>query len=279
MNTDLLSQAAETVRQSFPGVAPRAAAILGSGWSDVVDAMDAVTVIPYSEIPGLGASQVAGHAGRMVLANCGNSQVLIFQGRRHWYEGIGWNPIALPVYLCAQFGVSHLLLTNAAGGIRADLTPGALMMIEDHINGMGGSPLVGPHDPTWGPRFPDMTNVYDTASREIMSRAASQQQIELASGVYMATHGPAYETPAEIHAYRALGADAVGMSTVPEALLAHAAGIRVAGISCITNLAAGVSDTPLSHDEVIEETARSQPRMQALLPAYFSLLLAEHAAP
>ena len=272
MNTEALVQANDYIRRELPGATPRAAAILGSGWSDVVDAFDAEAVIPYSDIPGFGESQIPGHAGRVVLARCGSVQVLLFQGRRHWYEGAGWEPIALPVYVCARIGVQHLLLTNAAGGIRSDLAPGQLMIIEDHINAMGVSPLIGPHDPTWGPRFPDMTHVYAQASREILLKAAAAKDISLAKGIYLATHGPAYETPAEIAAYRALGADAVGMSTVPEAMLAHAAGLRGAGVSCITNLAAGASGSPLSHDEVIEETTRSQPRMQALLPEYFSML-------
>ncbi len=274
MNITILNDALDYVRSKVSPAKPRAAAVLGSGWSDVVEAFEAQLTLSYSDIPGFGASQVAGHGGRLVLASCGDTSLLIFQGRRHWYEGLGWEPIAMPVYIASQLGATDILLTNAAGGIRADMAPGQLMIIDDHINAMGVNPLIGPHIDAWGPRFPDMSRVYDPTGRDLLRDTATDLGQEIHSGVYLAAHGPSYETPAEIVAYQKLGADAVGMSTVPEAILANAAGMRVAGISCITNLAAGVSDTPLSHDEVIEETARSQPRMQALLPEYFKRLLA-----
>jgi len=272
MNQALLEEAAAAVKRRLKGASPQDALVLGSGWGDVADCFDAVDVLPYSEIPTLGGTRVVGHAGRLVLASCEGRQLLIFQGRRHWYEGVGWEPVALPVFLCVRFGVSRVLFTNAAGGVRENLQPGDLMVIDDHVNAIGSNPLAGPHDSIWGPRFPDMSEVYDRELRAALDAAAAAVGQALAHGVYLATTGPVYETPAEIRAYAAMGADAVGMSTVPEATLAHAAGLRVAGLSCITNLAAGVSPTPLSHDEVIAETGRAQHRMQALLPRFFSAL-------
>ena len=245
------------------------ALVLGSGWGAVADAFHGERALPYADIPGLGETQVEGHSGRLVAAELAGRRLLIFQGRRHWYEGAGWEPVAFPVHFAASLGVSAIVLTNAAGGIREDLSPGDLMAIDDHINALGASPLAGPHDPFWGTRFPDLSAVYDAELRARLDRAAAALNVPLAHGVYVAAPGPAYETPAEVRMYRRLGADAVGMSTVPEAVLAHAAGLRVAGLSCITNLAAGVSAQPLSHDEVIAETRRALPRMQALLDAFF----------
>ena len=268
-----LQEAERFIRKRLLDVTPSSALILGSGWSDVVDAFDKRDVIPYAQIPGLGETPVAGHAGQMVIADSPAGLLLLFQGRRHRYEDVGWEPIALPVYVCAKIGITLLVLTNAAGGIREDLVPGSLMIIDDHINGMGVNPLQGSHDATWGPRFPDMSEVYSADIRDKLDAAAAELGEPVTHGVYLATHGPTYETPAEIRAFRTLGADAVGMSTVPEALLANACGLRVAGISCITNLAAGVSEEPLSHEKVVAATQIAQPRMQALLQRFFSLPL------
>jgi purine-nucleoside phosphorylase len=273
VNIERLRDAERFVKKRLPGLNPSSALILGSGWSDVVDAFDILDMIPYSEIPGLGETVVAGHAGRMVIADSASGSLLIFQGRRHWYEGVGWEPIALPVYLCARTGVTLLVLTNAAGGISQDIEPGTLMIIDDHINVMGVNPLQGPHDATWGSRFPDMSEVYSVDMRRKLDDAAAELGEPVTHGVYLATHGPTYETPAEINAFRSLGADAVGMSTVPEALLANACGLRVVGISCITNFAAGVSKEPLDHEKVVAATQHAQPRMQALLKRFFSLSL------
>jgi purine-nucleoside phosphorylase len=173
--------------------------------------------------------------------------------------------VALPVLLCLTFGVSVLILTNASGGIRSDLKPGDLLVIDDHINLMGVSPLVGKHEACWGPRFPDQSEVYDRQLRAAMDAAGARAGLKLPHGVYAATSGPAYETPAEVVALRTLGADAVGMSTVPEAMLAHAAGLRVAAISCVANLAAGLSTASLSHEDILAETRRNQEKMAALL--------------
>jgi purine-nucleoside phosphorylase len=272
MNNAQFQAAIDALQALVPDARPRWALVLGSGWGVVADAFPARREIAYADIPGLGNTQVQGHAGRLLIAPLGGADLLIFQGRRHWYEGVGWQPLALPTVLSAALGVTTMVLTNAAGGIRADLRPGDLMVIDDHINAMGANPLIGPHDPRWGARFPDMSAVYAPALRAAFDAAAQTAASPVKHGVYLATSGPTYETPAEIRAFRTLGADAVGMSTVPEAILAHAAGMRVAGLSCITNLAAGVSQTPLSHAEVIAESQRAQSRMRALLVEFFKIL-------
>ena len=265
MDTNKLEEALGTVAGALPSCKPSFALIMGSGWSDAVADFDVRTTVPYSSIPNMGVPGTVSHKGNLLLASHANREVLVFLGRRHFYEGVGWEPVALPVYVALKLGVTHLVLTNAAGGIREDLAPGTLMAIDDHINAMGSNPLVGNADDTWGPGFADQTQVYDPALREAMDRAAGKQGLSLAHGVYVASCGPPYETPAEVRAFRNMGADAVGMSTVPEALLASAAGMRVAGVSCISNRAAGIGDTRLTHDEVIRTAAETLPRMKALL--------------
>ena len=270
-----LDDALNTIRTAWPDAKPAAGLILGSGWSEVAAAFTARGSLAYEEIPGLGRTGVVGHAGRLVWGDYAGVETLIFQGRRHYYEGVGWTPVALPLYVLKSLGARLVTLTNAAGGIRADLAPGTLMIVTDHINMIGSNPLLGRHDPLWGPRFPDQSAVYDAGLREALKRAGAAAGEKLAEGIYLAGSGPAYETPAEIRAWRALGADAVGMSTVPEAMLAKAAGLRVAGLSCITNWAAGISAQPLSHEEVTDTTAKSMARMKALLLAYWKELARE----
>lgn len=260
-----LEHAVAFIRARWPKTQPEMGLILGSGWSEVVEAFRVADLIPYEEIPGLGKTGVVGHAGRLVLAEASGMETLIFQGRRHFYEGVGWTPIALPIFVLKSLGAKGVLITNAAGGVRADLVTGKLMIIADHINFLGANPLVGPHDDFWGPRFPDQTEVYDITLRRLLRLAGRGAGEEIAEGVYLADSGPAYESPAEIRAFRTLGADAVGMSTVPEALLAKAAGLRVAGLSCITNSAAGISAHPLSHDEVTEATRQAMQRMKQVV--------------
>ncbi len=272
MNNTILQQAAKSVQARLPNAKPAWAMVLGSGWGSVADSFHAIMTIPYSEIPGYGVTQVQGHAGRLILAQHKDTQLLIFQGRRHLYEGAGWEPVAMPIAIARALGVNTVVLTNAAGGIRSDLRPGDLMVIDDHINALGVNPLTGPHDSFWGPRFPDMSTIYKRPLRQLFDRASQQLNHPVAHGVYLATPGPSYETPAEIRAFQRLGADAVGMSTVPEAILANASGMQVAALSCITNLAAGVSDAPLSHTEVIAETNRAQDPMRRLITAFFDLL-------
>lgn len=272
MDEPLLHQAEAFVRDRWPNARPTHGLILGSGWSEVIDAFEVIDVLPYDEIPGLGKAGVVGHAGRLCHARAAGLETFIFQGRRHYYEGVGWTPIALPIYLLKVFGAQRLLLTNAAGGCRADMQPGDLMIIRDHINNFGVNPLLGPHDPFWGPRFPDQSHVYDPTLIKALHRAGVTAQVALSEGVYLASTGPTYETPAEVQCYIRWGADAVGMSTVPEAILANAAGLTVAGLSCITNLAAGISASALSHEEVTDTTRDTMPRMKSVLAAYWQEL-------
>lgn len=265
MNEAVLKQAAEAVAARWPGMRAEAAVVCGSGWSSVLEELEVLDRMGYEEIPGLGRPGVAGHAGALCWARLGGREVLVFQGRRHLYEGEGWTPVAVPVVICLALGVKDLLLTNSAGAIHPEFAPGDLMVITDHLNLMGDNPLVGPHLGMFGPRFPDQSTVY---GRERLREAARRAGVAVREGVYAATRGPVYETPAEVRAYRLLGADAVGMSTVPEAMLASAAGMRVGGLSCMTNYAAGILDQPLTHDEVTETASAAMPRMKALLRAW-----------
>lgn len=278
MNLKALEQSARVVTDACGTCHPLCAVVLGSGWSDAVGDIPARARVAYEAIPCLGQTTVTGHRGELIVAEIGDGTALLFLGRRHWYEGQGWEPVAFPVYTCMKLDVSMLLLTNAAGGIRPDLQPGDLMVIEDHINAMGANPLVGPHDPTWGPRFPDMSQVYDKDLQSFLRKCGEDTGTSLAGGIYLAASGPTYETPAEIGAYRGWGADAVGMSTVPEAVLAHSAGLRVAGLSCITNRAAQVGGSQLSHDEVVAVTEATRPRMKRLLLEFLARLNAGGAA-
>lgn len=251
---------------------PVAAIIMGSGWSTADSAFQIRKSLPYDKIPGLGKPSVAGHIGRLHFARAGSNNLLIFEGRRHFYEGEGWMPVKLPVYLCAKANVKYLILTNAAGGIRADLEPGSLMAIEDHINMMGSNPLIGPCNDVWNCRFPDMSRIYDEDLLSIFMQKTAALDIPPRKGVYAALSGPSYETPAEIKALRNIGADAVGMSTVPEAILGKAAGMKIAGISCISNKAAGLGFAPLSHSDVTSTAGMVKDKMISLLHAICSAI-------
>lgn len=264
MDTSEFEVAANQVRRTLAGSKPILAVVLGSGWGEVAAGFQVLNTLDYRTIPGFGIPQVEGHSGKLVLCAHGGRQFLLFAGRRHYYEGAGLGPVALPVYLAKALGVSGILLTNSAGGISPALKPGSLMLIEDHINSMGINPLIGPVQPFWGPRFPDMSAVYDPGYRAILADAAARAGLELQRGVYIGVTGPSFETPAEIRAFQRLGADAVGMSTVPEAILAHAAGLRVAGISCVTNMAAGLS-RHLCHEEVLATAKAAIPGMTRLI--------------
>ncbi len=272
MNYELLEEAAQFISGRWPDARPTHGLILGSGWSEVVDSFEIKESLDYGEIPGLGKAGVVGHAGKLAWASSAGVETFIFQGRRHYYEGVGWTPIAIPIYILKKLGATTLILTNAAGGARDAMTPGDLMIIADHINNFGVNPLAGSHDPVWGPRFPDQSHVYDPGLREKLAEAGRKAGVPLTSGVYLASTGPTYETPAEVQAYKSWGADAVGMSTVPEAILANAAGLKVAGLSCITNLAAGISQVDLSHEEVTDTTQQTMPRMKKVLTAFWQEL-------
>ena len=277
MNHDVLERAAATVRERWPDCVPAAGMILGSGWSSAAESLGVRDEIPFEEV-GLGRPGVVGHAGRLARIASHGREALVFQGRRHFYEGEGWTPVALPVYVLRALGAPIVLLTNAAGGIREEIGPGELMIINDHINLIHGHPLIGPHDPFWGDRFPDQSAVYDAGLRDRLAAAAGRAGHPIHRGIYLAGSGPTYETPAEIRAYRALGADAVGMSTVPEAMLAHATGMRVVALSCITNYAAGIGAGTLSHDDVTRAARAAMPRMRAVLAAFWEDLAHAPAA-
>jgi len=274
MNIEILEKAAAKINLHFDKPKPVAGLILGSGWGDVLESFEVIDTLSYEDIPGLGKTGVVGHSGRLVLAKGAGILTLIFQGRRHYYEGEGWTPVAVPLYVLKQLGVKWVLLTNAAGGVREDLKPGSLMIISDHINNMSSNPLIGPHHACWGPRFPDLSNAYDKPMRAALKRSGDKASLSVSEGVYFASSGPFYETPAEIRAFRTLGADAVGMSTVPEALLGTAAGLRIAGLSCITNSAAGISKNPLSHEEVTETSQQTMPKMISMISNFWKEMAA-----
>ena len=251
---------------------PQVALVLGSGLGALADRIEGGVSVEYSELPGMQSSAVVGHAGRFRAGRLFGRNVIAMQGRVHLYEGHSPAQVVMGVRLMLQVGARSLLVSNAAGGIRSDLTPGTLMLIEDHLNLTGQNCLRGPDDPALGPRFPDMSEAYDSQLRATALRAAAGQNLQLASGVYAGLLGPTYETPAEIRMLRTLGADAVGMSTVLEVIAARHMGARVLGISCITNLAAGLSPHPLSHAEV-EHTAReSRERFSRLIEAVLTEL-------
>lgn len=245
---------------------PKSAVILGSGLSDILP-LEGERALAFSDIPGFPVPSVAGHRGEVAVGRLGDGEILVQRGRVHYYEGHDLWDIVFPVRVYALLGVRTLLITNAAGGIAPGLFPGDLVLISDHINLMGANPLRGPNLEGLGPRFPDLSASYDPELRRLAHEVGDELGIPLREGVYVATMGPSYETPAEIRAFRALGADLVGMSTVPEVVAARHAGLRVLGVSCVTNLAAGVSQTPLSHEEVIEITRRKAKSLGQLLRA------------
>jgi purine-nucleoside phosphorylase len=257
-------EAARAVRTRC-GDPPAAAIILGSGLGDFADSLGDQVATPYGDLPHWPASNVVGHSGRLVIGTAGGRRVAALSGRAHFYEGHPFQAVVFAVRVMARLGVKQIILTNAAGGINTTFASGALMVIDDHINLMGSNPLVGPNDDRFGARFPDMTEVYSRRLRRIADEAAKAKDVPVSHGVYAAVHGPSYETPAEIRYLRAIGADAVGMSTVPEAIAARHMGLEVLGISCITNMAAGVLPQPLVHDEVLDTARRVRGSFIALL--------------
>lgn len=267
-----LHRAKDFIVTKWPDARPKVSLICGSGWSSVADSFEIWGELPYEKIPGLGKPGVVGHAGSLVWGTLHGVESFIWKGRRHYYEGVGWTPIALPIFVSRECRIGTIVLTNSAGCIRSDLKPGDLMIISDHINSMCTNPLLGDHRPEWGPRFPDQSHVYTPKYRALLSEVGTEKSIALSEGVYLATSGPTYETPAEVRAYRTLGAEAVGMSTVPEAILASACGLEVIGLSCMTNFAAGISDRALSHEEVTETTRQNMPKMKAILEGLWEKL-------
>ena len=252
---DEILQAKEFIQQRT-AITPVVGIILGSGLGDFADTLDEAVHIPYNEIPFFARSEAVGHANELVIGQLGGKKVVAMKGRFHYYEGFSLDQVTFPVRVMKALGVEKLIITNACGAVNTAFVPGDLMLISDHINLTANNPLMGPNNPELGVRFLDVSEVYNKKFRKIAKEVALANNITLQEGVYAWWTGPTYETPAEVRMIRILGADAVGMSTVPEALIAHHSGIETIGISCLTNMACGILDQPLGHDEVIETAAR-----------------------
>jgi purine-nucleoside phosphorylase len=262
---DRASEAARYINSKSGTLKPRVAVVLGSGLGGVADSIVDSITIAYDEIPHFVRSTVQGHAGCLIVGKCAGVDVILMKGRFHFYEGYSMEEITLPIRVFALIGATSLLLTNAAGGCSEHLGAGSLMLITDHLNLMGDNPLRGANDERFGPRFPDMTDVYTPSCISIAHEVARELGIKVAEGVYVGLRGPSYETPAEVKMLRKLGGDALGMSTVPEAIVARHSGMQVLGISCITNVAAGMSGSPINHEEVIEVGARAGRELARLI--------------
>ncbi len=247
--------AADAILAARPNFTPKLGLILGSGLGSLADQIENPTVIPYQALPGFPISSVVGHAGRLILGHLNGLPIVCLQGRVHFYEGIQADAMRTLVRTLKLIGCEMLLITNASGSLRTDVPPGRLMAITDHINFQWFNPLVGPDDESFGPRFMPMNDAYDPRLRERLSAVAKDLQLDLAEGVYIGVLGPSFETPAEIRAFRTLGADAVGMSTVPEVIVARHCGLRVAVVAAITNFASGMVDTPITHDVTLTNGA------------------------
>jgi len=259
-----IKAAAEYILARIPRQ-PKIGLVLGSGLGDFADTLEDPIRIPFSEIPGFPMPTVEGHAGALVFGTKNRRFVAVLQGRIHYYEGYSQREITLPIRVLAAIGVKTVVLTNAAGGINRRYKPGDLMLICDHINFSGSNPLIGPNLDSFGPRFPDVSDLYSAGLRQDVKELSAFLGIPLWEGVYLMCSGPNYETPAEIRMFERMGADAVGMSTVPEALVAAHCGMRVVGISCITNMAAGILNRKLDHSEVVETAAKVRRKFQMLL--------------
>lgn len=260
----MLNKACEYIKNVIGDFEPEIGIILGSGLGDLADEY-CEKAISYSEIPGFEASTVSGHKGRLVFAKINDKKVVMMQGRFHFYEGHSIQKVVFPIKVMKKLGVKTLIVTNAAGGVNVKFKPSDLMIITDHINHMGVNPLIGPNDDSMGERFPDMSNIYTAEYVELARKIAKNLGIDLQEGVYMAFTGPSYETPAEVKMARVIGADAVGMSTVPEAVVASWAKMKVIGLSCICNSAAGVSTVGLSHEDVIHAANVAKEKFKSLV--------------
>ena len=256
---------AATALRSRCGALPETAVVLGSGLGDFADTLVEAVAMPYSDLPHWPVPTAVGHQGKLVVGRTAGKRILALCGRVHFYEGHELQTVVLPTRVLARLGVKHMILTNAAGGINTRFGEGALMIVDDHINLIGNDPLRGPNDERFGPRFPDMTEVYSTHLRTVADDVGRARRIALEHGVYAAIHGPSYETPAEVRYLRSIGADAVGMSTVPEAIAARHMGLEVLGISCITNMAAGILPHPIDHSHVVAIAHRVRGSFIALL--------------
>ena len=259
-----MQQAVDFIKSKIGDFSPRVGIILGSGLGELADIYNEISV-PYSEIPGFKMSTVSGHKGQLVFAKINNVPVVMMQGRFHFYEGHSLETVVYPVKVMKKLGVETLIVTNAAGGINKKFKPSDLMVITDHINMLGSNPLIGPNDDSLGTRFPDMSEVYSKDLIKIADNCAKKSGFKLQKGVYVAMTGPSYETPAEVKMLKTLGGDAVGMSTVPECIVANYCNMKVLGISCICNSAAGVSKTRLSHSEVIDAANTAKDKFKLLV--------------
>ena len=268
---DRVREAADAIAARVPEI-PVIAVVLGSGLGDFANRLNGATSINYTELPNWPTSNVIGHEGRLAMGTLGSKRVAALSGRAHFYEGHDLRTVTFAARVVARLGVKTLILTNAAGGINTALKPGTLMVMDDHINLLGSNPLVGANEDAFGARFPDMSEVYSKRLRALADQVAAEQGLRIGHGVYVAVHGPSYETPAEIRFLRTIGADAVGMSTVPEAIVARHMGIEVLGISCISNAAAGVLPQPLNHNEVMEVARQVRGVFAALLEGVIARL-------
>ncbi|MEJ8766368.1 purine-nucleoside phosphorylase [Oceanobacillus sp. HCA-5259] len=255
MNKTAIETAATFINDKLTA-RPEIGLILGSGLGVLAEEIENPVQITYEDIPNFPVSTVEGHAGRLVIGELEGKTVLAMQGRFHFYEGYGLDEVTFPVRVMRQLGIDKVMVTNAAGGVNPAFEAGDLMMITDHINNVGINPLIGPNDAELGVRFPDMSTAYDRKYQELMEEVAETLEIPLQKGVYVWNSGPSYETPAEVRMLQQVGGDAVGMSTVPEVIVAKHSGMKVLGISCISNMAAGILDQPLSHEEVMETTEK-----------------------
>ena len=247
---------------------PKTAIVLGSGLGRFASALSGATTIPFGDIPGFSRSTVIGHSGNLIAGEMEGQRIAVMQGRIHAYEGHGGPAIATPIRILKRLGVERLILTNACGGLRLEMAPGTLVLIEDHINFSQFNPLIGPNDDSFGPRFPDMTDPYDPELRAKLEHAARQSGVAVKKGVYIFALGPNFETAAEIRMYGKLGADVVGMSTVPECLVARHCGLKVAGISIVTNHATGIATQPLTHAETLSTAEQAAGNLEQLFQAF-----------
>jgi len=264
----LVAEGAAALQARIGSTFPKTVVVLGSGLGRFAGTLADATSVPYGDIPGFSRSTVIGHSGNLIVGKAGEAPVAVMQGRIHAYEGHSREAIAAPIRILRRLGVERLILTNASGGLRLDMKPGTLVVIEDHINFSAFNPLIGPNDESIGPRFPDMTDAYDSELRAKLAAAARKTGVPLKSGVYVFAIGPNFETAAEIRIYGKLGADIVGMSTVPECLVARHCGMKVAGISVVTNYATGIAKQPLTHHETLAEAERAAEKLEALLRAF-----------
>jgi inosine/guanosine/xanthosine phosphorylase family protein len=267
--SELIERAAAAIRARLGESFPKTAIVLGSGLGRFGEKLSNARSMSYADIPGFSRSTVAGHHGNLIVGEVGGAPLAVMQGRVHAYEGHPPQAIAVPIRTLRKLGVERLVLTNASGGLRVDMPAGTLMIVADHINFSAINPLAGPNDDSVGPRFPDMSKAYDPELRAMLAAAAREAGVAVRTGIYLYTLGPNFETPAEVRMFAALGADAVGMSTVPECLAARHCGMKVAALSLVTNLAAGLSTSPLSHEETLASAQTAYERVERLLLAFF----------